>query len=63
MDRLLFVIVLDVLEGPHVTRILAKRVARKLPLVVRTPRRLVRILLRNPNGIKKELVVIALGEP
>src|SRR4029077_9757651 len=62
MDRLLDVVVLHVRDHPHVTRVLAERMAGRLPRARTLEVPLARILLWHPHRIEMEDVGGA-GEP
>src|SRR5207244_966052 len=63
MHRLLDVVRLDVREDPDVAGVLAARVPRVFARARSLPGALSRVLLRHPDRIEGEYVVVALREP
>jgi hypothetical protein len=63
VNRLFDVVRFDIGDHPHVTWILAERIARKLTSLRTLEVFLTRILRRHSDRIKIERVVVVLGEP
>ncbi len=63
VNRLLLMVVLDVLKQPHVAWILAEGIGGQLTLIGAPMRLLVLVLLRYANRVEVEFVVVGLREP